>query len=317
MDPALEAIAAAQGGVFLRGQALAVGYSDKEIAKMKWARAWHQVRRGAYMDAGLWAQLDEVDRHRAKVHSAARQLTVPCVVSHVSAAVLLDLDVWGVDLSTVHVTRLGAHSPRIEAGVHHHVGRLDESEVMELGGLLVTVPSRTGVDVARSVAFEQAVVTLDSALRSGDVQPGALLDVLDGQRAWRGARAAGRAISFADGRAESVGESRHRVQIRRIGLPSPELQVVIEIDGGDARLDFLFVEQLTVGEFDGRGKLGRWLNDGETPESTVWQEKLREDRIRERGFEVVRPVWRDLRNDAEVARRYRRAFERARGRRVA
>lgn len=314
MDAALHAIAAQQSGVVLRSQAIAVGYSDKEIAHLKSSRAWHAVRRGAYMETSLWNSLDNVGRHRATLHAVARQLMAPCVVSHVSAAVLLGFDVWGADLSTVHVTRLDSHSPRLEAGVHHHGGRLEPAEIMTADGLQVTVPARTAVDIARTLSFEPAVVTLDAVLRRADIAPDDLLVALDEQRTWRGARAAGRAIEFADGGSESVGESRHRVQIRRLGLPQPELQVTIEIDGGEARLDFLFVRERTAGEFDGRKKLGMLQAADDTAEAVVWREKRREDRIRERGFEVVRSAWADLHDDRAVAQRYLRAFERGRGR---
>jgi hypothetical protein len=227
---------------------------------------------------------------------------------------MLGLPVWDVDLSTVHVTRSDVKSPRREAGVHHHIGPLLATDLVEVRGMTVTSAARTAVDMARMVAFESAVVTADAALARPEVGSGDLLTTLDQMRDWAGARNAGRVVAFADGRSESVGESRHRVQIRRIGLPPPELQVTITgPDGRTDRVDFLFEESWTIGEFDGREKYGRLLPDGDTAADAVWREKLREDRLREQGFEMVRPVWRDLYRDDEVARRYRSAF--ARGRR--
>ena len=44
----------------------------------------------------------------------------------------------------------------------------------------------------------------------------------------------------------------------------------------------------------------------------LWQEKRREDRLRELGYEVVRVVWSDLDSPQELAVRIFRAIERAR-----
>ncbi|HEY9411521.1 MAG TPA: hypothetical protein VIP77_18220 [Jiangellaceae bacterium] len=316
MNPRLRATAALQGGVILRPQALRAGLVDDEIARLRAQGHWHGVRRGAYVPAELWQSLDHEGRHRALTRAVHLQLTAPAVISHVSAAVMLGLPIWDLDLSCVHVTRADLHSPRREAGVHHHAGHLADDDVVIVDGVPVTSPARTAVDLARTVDFEQAVVTADGVLRLPDVGPQDLLDALDRARSWQGARSAGRVITFADGRAESVGESRHRVQILRLGLPVPDLQVVVSGPGGSSdRVDFLFEAHLTIGEFDGKGKYQRLLRNDETPQDAVWREKRREDRLRELGYEVVRPAWADLYRDREVAQRYRRAFERSSRRR--
>jgi len=317
MDEMLQTLAATQGHVILRPQALDAGYLDHEIARLRERGEWITVRRGAYMQRCVWDTLDDVGRHRARAHAVLRQLDEPAVASHVTAAVLSGLDVWDVDLTTVHVTRADLHAPRREAGVHHPVGPLPDSEVTEYaGGIVATSDARTVIDVARTVPFESGVVTADSALARPHVKPEALLEMLDEMRTWQGARTAGRVVAFADGRAESVGESRHRVQLWRIGLPAPQLQVVVQgLDGSEDRVDFYFDDFATVGEFDGREKYGRLLRPGESAGDAIWREKRREDRLRERGMQVVRPVWADLYRDDVVAQRYRRAFALARRRR--
>jgi hypothetical protein len=317
MDEIMRRVAATQDGVILRGQALDLGLSDDEISRRRGAGVWRAIRRGAYVEAVVWDALDDVGRHRCLVRAVLLQLDEPAVASHQSAAVILSLPVWDVDLSTVHVTRRERHSPRCEAGVAHHVGELPESDVIAVDGLAVTAPARTAVDLARTVPFEQAVVTADGALALPHVTRDDLMGVHDRMRSWRGARAAGRAIAFADGRSESVGESRHRVQIRRIGLPAPELQVVLDPDGAGDRLDFYFEQHATAGEFDGRRKYERDLRPGEDPADALWREKRREDRLRERGLEIVRPVWADLYRDDAIAARYHRAFTRSRKFRLA
>nr|WP_147375370.1 hypothetical protein [Jiangella rhizosphaerae] len=299
----------------MRAQALAAGYDDSEIARRRAVGAWTAIRRGAYVDKAQWDAFDDRQRHLALCQAAMLQLAVPAVLSHVSAAVWWGLPTWNADLTTVHVSRRDRHAPRLEAGVHHHAGRLTDDEVAVVDGVPVTQAARTVVDVARILPFEPAVVIADAALARSLVTKEGLRDMLDTMRDWRGSRAAGRTVEFADGRSESVGESRHRVQLDRIGLPRPELQVVVGGDDGPGyRVDFYFEEYATVAEFDGRVKYGRLLGPGEAPGDAVWQEKRREDRLREYGLEIVRSVWADLYQDDVVATRYRAALARGRGR---
>lgn len=318
MDEALRSLAARQNGIVTRAQAIAAGFDDDEIARRRANGEWIAIRRGAYMETLVWKAQDDLGRHRALCRAVAMQLAEPAVLSHVSAAIMAELPVWDTDLSLVHVTRIDLHSPRREAGIHHHSGTLPDADIVMLDdGVYVTAPARTVIDMARTVPFESAVVTADAALAGSGVTNDELLAVLDRVRDWRGARAAGRVVGFADGRSESVGESRHRVQIHRIGLPAPELQVVVSgPDGVEDRVDFYFDDHATIGEFDGREKYGRLLRPGETAGDAVWREKVREDRLRERGLQVVRPTWADLYRDEAVARRYQAAFARAGHRRV-
>ncbi|TDC52563.1 hypothetical protein E1212_08185 [Jiangella ureilytica] len=317
MDETLMYLASQQHGVVTRAQALAAGLDDGEISRRVQGGRWTTVRRGAYVESEQWAAMDDLARHRVLSQAVVLQLTKPVVLCHVSAAVVAGLRVWDVDLSKVHVWRSDLRSPRVEGGVHHHTGALDESDVIEIDGLPVTGFARTAVDVARTAGFESAVVTADHALARLGTTNEALRTVLDTMRDWRGARAAGRVVEFADPRSESVGESRHRVQLERIGLPRPELQVGMPgPDGATDRVDFYFADQATVGEFDGRQKYERLLRPGETAEDAIWREKVREDRLRERGLQVVRTVWADLYRDDAVASRYLSAFARNRRRHV-
>ncbi|MDT7681251.1 MAG: hypothetical protein QOG57_1561, partial [Pseudonocardiales bacterium] len=63
-------------------------------------------------------------------------------------------------------------------------------------------------------------------------------------------------------------------------------------------------------EFDGRIKYGRLLRPGQAPGDAVFEEKRREDALRDHGLRVVRWCWDDLDTFAAVADRLRRAFRR-------
>ena len=115
-------------------------------------------------------------------------------------------------------------------------------------------------------------------------------------------------MQFADGRSESVGESRSRVILDRWKLAPSALQFEVRsADGGlVGRTDFAWEEQRLLGEFDGRVKYGRLLRPGQEPGDAVFEEKRREDAVRDEGWGVVRWVWSDLARPDRLAARVRR-----------
>lgn len=309
MDAQLAGIAAAQGGVVLLRQAAECGYSEDEVRSLLRRREWVRLRRGAYMQAARFTALDERARHVGHVHAVlAARAGSEVVASHVSAAILHGLDTWGLPLSEVHVTRTSGAS-RHEGGVHHHRAELAPPDVVECSGLPTTSSARTVLDLAREAPFEPALVTADCALHRGLVTTEELRSELQRYRTWPGARRASRVVYLADGRSESVGETRSRVLFLGQGLPTPCLQALVVDSHGDARrVDFLFKAQRTIVEFDGRLKYGRTADEAA---DALVAERLREERLLEAGFEVVRLTWRDLLTPERTAARIRAAFARA------
>lgn len=311
MDAKISTIAAGQGGVILRRQALKAGFSDLEIKQRIRTREWTAIRRGAYVDTTAWGSMDELTQHQTRGHAVVLGLKGPLGISHVSACVVVGIPLWSPDLSNVHITRPPGVSTRKEAGVWHHSARLPDDHVIQVAGLPLTMPSRTVIDTACVTGFEASVVIADGFLREGLVTPDELLDMLDSMRDCPGSRNAGRVVEFADGKSESVGESRTRVLLDAAGMPRPELQVTVET--GD-RADFLIREYRTIVEFDGKQKYGRLLGPNDDPTEIVWREKRREDRLRDAGYEVVRIVWSELTQVLLIAKRLQRAFARAKRR---
>ena len=76
-----------------------------------------------------------------------------------------------------------------------------------------------------------------------------------------------------------------------IGLDAEDLQTRVRDDKGLVGItDFSWLSHGTVGEFDGRVKYGRDAASGDARD-VLWREKLREDRLRARGLEIVRWTW--------------------------
>jgi hypothetical protein len=105
-----------------------------------------------------------------------------------------------------------------------------------------------------------------------------------------------------------------RVKLADEGVPRPDLQREIYDPDGRlvARVDFCWDEEKTVGEFDGKVKYGRLLKPGQSVDSVIFEEKVREDALRDLGWQVVRWLWRDLSRKGVLRDRLDRAFARSR-----
>jgi len=113
------------------------------------------------------------------------------------------------------------------------------------------------------------------------------------------------AVALADGAAESVHESVSRVMMHRHGLEAPQTQQWLRDAHGDwTRVDFLWRRRRTIGEADGMLKY-------DVDSEALRREKLRQERLEEAGFVVVRWTWDDAWHDGErTCRRIAGAFAR-------
>lgn len=299
--------------LILRSSAVAAGFSDDELAALVRRKEWARLRRGAYLE-GLVPD-DDVELHRLLVRATLAAFRRPAVVSHQSAAVLHGMPLWDIRLDRVHVTRQPPAWNDTSPVLVAHVARLRDEEIVEIDGTPVTSRVRTALDLARSLPHETAVVALDGALRTKKLTMAQLREHLFDIAGSPGSRAAARAVAFADGRSGSVGESRSRMLLHRLGMPPSDLQFRVTTPEGRfvAQTDFAWESARLVGEFDGRIKYGRLLRPGQDPGDAVFAEKQREDAIRDEDLSVVRWIWTDLQRPERLKARVGRAL--ARGRR--
>ena len=295
----------------LRPAALRSGYSDAEIRRFRKNGTWSSVRRGGYLPTSAMQQLDLAQRHALLIRATVPGLKVPAVVSHCSAAVLLGIPLWSTHLGIVHVT---LHPPARSGGSAKlliHAASIEPDEITMVDGIAVTDPARTVVDLARMLTFEQAVAAADAALHRQLTTPGLLAAAAAKIVGRPGSRAVQRAIRFADGLSESVGESRSRVMMVTAGIPRPVLQFKVHDAEGNllGRSDYSWRKGRVLGEFDGLVKYGRLLRRGESAGDVVVREKIREDALRDNGARVVRWVWADLGEPKRVIERIRRALD--------
>ncbi len=291
----------------LRGE----GFESAELARLRRSGIIRSVRRGAYVLSPN-PTTDRAAAHREQIDAAVGLLTTSAIVSHMSAAVLHGLPVWNTELARVHLIRDRANGGHVDDLVHLHVMPLAPGDVTEIDGIAVTSLARTVCDLARTLSSFKAVPIGDAALAKG-LNPVELADVLARCRGWRGVVRARRTIDFLDPRSESPGESCSRVVLHEEGLPKPDLQVEVYDDNGYllGRSDFGWVERRTLGEFDGKGKYGALRRPDQTADDVVLNEKAREDRLRDHGWQIARWDWPVLRTPIELRRRVERAFARA------
>lgn len=294
----LDELLVAQGGVVTHEQARRAGVSGRQLRPG--GPHLVRVRRGVYADAALLRVADEPAATALQVAAARLLSGVDLVATGDTAALVHGLPLLGPRPDRLHLAERKPVRPR-----HHGASTtLVPEEVVLVRGVPVTSLARTAVDVARHRGCTAGVVIADAVL-ARDVPRDVLEAVLLRSTRWPGARAARQAVAFADGRSESALESVGRVGFAEQGLPAPELQVVLwDDDGPFARVDHYWKKHRTVAEADGAVKY-RTAAD-------LFEEKRREDRIRDLGEEVVRYTWDEaLRRPQVLAARLWRAFERS------
>jgi hypothetical protein len=297
-----------------------LGVTDTDVRRLVRSGQLHHVN-DRYVDGGF-------ERDVALVVCA--QAGHPgSVLSHFTAARLTELRTWvdgerqGPPTAAVWLTRQPG-TGRNESGPDvvlrlagldprdvrlHHARRLDQG-VHCLDRVAVTTEARTVVDLARELPLRESMVTVDHALTFA-VTRAALEEVLQRQQGWPGINRARAAVAFGDPRSESALESIARVAFADAGLPPPVLQAQFW-DGTrwmPERTDFWWPQFRTHAEADGLAKF-----EAATPAERRRLHRQafhREQRLADRGAELVRFGWEDAVNTpAELAARMAQAFGR-------
>ncbi len=306
VHPTLELSARQRGGVFTVDDARRAGYGPDDVRSAVRTRQWHRLRRGVYVPTARWLAVagDPGTRHLLLCAAALAVLDPGPVLSHASAARFHGLVLpRGVD-DDVRLTH--PDEWRCGRGYRIAAAALPPEDVVDAGPFRVTTAARTLVDCARDWSLVDAVVAMDAAMQGRQVGRADVQAAVLRQTHWVGIGAAARALGLADGRAESPLETRGRLALVEAGLPRPELQVELHGPRGFlGRVDAWYEEAALAIEFDGRVKYAA-PRDGRTPDAVLWDEKRREDRIRDHDVRVVRVTQEDLGPSGPVITRVRR-----------
>ncbi|WP_374974776.1 hypothetical protein ACEYYH_12910 [Microbacterium trichothecenolyticum] len=247
-----------------------------------------KVRHGVYASAALWKSLPPWERYLARVYSAA--LAYPDAIFCLeSAAALLGLPIFG-DPGDVHVLVPTARSSRLVAGVRTHRSS-DDRTILKIGGLAMTSPEDTAVDLARLRHPAIGLAAADAALR---LAPGSSADALtlinEARISSRGRDAARWPLARATALSETAIEAVSRAVIEWLGFPAPELQVVFRSSGKEDRADFVWTHVKLGGEADGDLKYDGRYGDAR---DVLRRQTLRDRRLRTHLRAVAHWGWTD------------------------
>lgn len=311
MDDFLRAIVAKRR-VFLYREAIEAGYDDKSVRALLRAGEWHKVRHGSFTFADVWAVADAAERHRIFARAVLRTAKVPAVLSHTSSIVEQTHTFWDLDLSEAHISRKDGRTGRRAAGVRQHQGRLLEGDIAPVNGVEVTSATRAALELTTVADTEHSLIVVNGLLHEQLTTMEALCQRNEMSICrWPRTLRTDLVLRLADGRLESVGETRAFYLFWRQGIPRPESQFDIYDERGTwiARVDFAWPEHKVFLEFDGKLKYQSQLHPDQDPGDVVFREKQREDLIRQvTGWTCIRLTWADLYAPEATAARILRAL---------
>ena len=284
-------------------------YSAQRLSVQAKSGALVRVRRGLYLPADLWNSYKPWEKYRVTIQAVHELAQNPPVFARESAAQIMGLPLLRIPQEVQSVLPPTAKGGQSSHGVRRVLAVEGDSPPWRMFGLLVTPPPQVARDLAIRLPLTHALPVMDKVL-SHHILPGSpphtQLNFTENhviasaallKSAVQRTRVE-RVVRLANGSSESAGESWSRAIMILNGFPSPFLQQAFWDDRGFIGLpDFDWEEFKVLGEFDGYEKYsGQKYLKGKTPSEVVVAEKIREDRLRARGYRVVRWVWDDLRD---------------------
>ena len=294
------------------GEATNLGISARDLKARTATGALERVVRGVYARPLVDPTPESAYRRMvlAALVTRTRAGDRP-VIAGPAAVVMYGLPLLGVPPTVVHVAEPQVRG-RKPGRLLQPIGPV-EVPVTTSAGVRLTGVADAVIDTARLMTVAAGVAAADAALRRNLLTRPELEAACRRRDRAAGVGPARRATRLATGLSESPGESWSAVVIDELGLPAPERQHSMHDDAGFVgRVDFWWPELSVVGEFDGRVKYGRRNPAGRPPEEVLWEEKLREDRLRRSGATVIRWTTAELVQPEALRRRLEPALRRHR-----
>ncbi|OBH03226.1 MULTISPECIES: hypothetical protein [unclassified Mycobacterium] len=139
------------------------------------------------------------------------------------------------------------------AGVRVWDERIEPDEIAVVGGIRVTTPARTALDLARRHPTDTAIAAVDALMQATELKMIDIDQLVDRYRGRRGMKAARLALPLVDGGAQSPKETWLRLLLVRAGFPRPQTQIVVRNEWGwpDAYLDMGWEDLKVAAEYEG------------------------------------------------------------------
>jgi very-short-patch-repair endonuclease len=285
-EAALGRVAARQHSLFTWAQAIQAGFSPAAITRRVSSRRWDRVLPRVYRITGS----PKTERQTAL--AACLWAGDGAVVSHRTAGVLWKMD--GVAARQVEITVHAKRAPSSALVVVHRTLHLPPADQVTIGGIPITSPARTLIDLAGSISEESLETAVECALGRGLVRESVLRWSLGG-RGRGGADTLRRMLGLRDPGSPAL-ESRLEVTVWRLlvrsGLPKPLRQQPVEVDGRRYRLDFAWPSFLVAVEADGFATHGACRR-------VFHADRRRVANLASTGWRVVPVTWEDATTRAD------------------
>jgi hypothetical protein len=235
---------------FTWAQARAAGSSRRQLDDAVAARLLRRPLRGVYVSADL----EETPLVRAR--AAALVVSPHSVLCDRTAAWVLGCDVHDYReldvLPPLESYVLRGHDPTDRPECGGGTRDLRPLDWIEVGGVRVTTPIRTAMDLGCKLDRRSGLAAMDALMRAYDFTVEDMMRMLPRYFRRRGVRRLRTIVALGDPRAESRSESWVRLEIIDRGLPVPTLQYWVNIDGVPTyRLDLAYPHARVAIEYDG------------------------------------------------------------------
>ena len=240
--------------------------------------------------ADRWASLDPLQKAAHAARALAR-LHPSWVFCGPTAGLLHGLWVSFEQVAQVNVVGRSRGGERALPWLRRH--EVGADEVAQVDGVRVTSFWRTVFDCVRTSDFRRALAVADSALKATGLTHLQMAELLTQRYRWHpDVRRVADVCAHADARSDNGGESVARAGMISQGFSLPSLQVRVtdDWDGGDRRIDFVWMGEsgrLGFGELDGGCK---YVEERYTGGRSV-AEVLLDERRRESRMSVYHPSW--------------------------
>ena len=233
-------------------------WASAEKHRLSTRRLRYAVRRGLVRPVlrGVFLRADVPLTLEVKLAAASLVINSSSVACDRTAAWI-----WGVDVHELRelddVPPLETYVVRGRRPTHRGEVRGGERDLtpedwVVVNGVKVTTPARTAMDLGCLLPRRNALAAMDALMRAQEFSPRELVRLLPRYFRRRGVVQLRELVPLVDRRAESQPESWTRLELIDSGLPMPEVQWWVDVDGVPTyRLDLAYPKAKIAVEYNG------------------------------------------------------------------
>lgn len=283
VDARVAKVAGGEWGVLSLEELRGCGLSDDMLTTRVHRGQLHRLHQGVYAVGYPNIQLE------GSFLAAVKACGAGAVLSHFSAAALWEMVGWDGRYPEVTVKDT---TPRVHIGIRvHRTGFLEAKDIGEERGIPVTSPVRTALDLCSQLPELAARRAIRQGMSDRLLRVGQLMEILDRQARRPGARRLRRIVAGGAVPTRSELEDVVLDLILAAGLPRPDVNVPMKVDGRRVVPDFRWSEWKLIVEADGR----KWHDNRLAREDDAGRQAL----LEAHGERVVRVTWQQAVSDRD------------------